>query len=799
MLHTPPQTLPSGDSDSDSESESPASSVAATLGQSSERPMWDACSTGADDDGDDIICAISEYRPSSSGHRQIGIAFVNKTRAEAELSYVLEEFSYAYTMTRIAHYQPKAVLVLETAASVTSARSSLGSYAATPELVAKCEERKYPIVQLPRRYWLPYEAIRLLETYAFRNEVQNVLDDLDDWFAARIAFCAAMTFALEDPCWGIADHCLAIRFIPPEDIMLLDYDTIASLELFQNVRKMPTQGKTTLFSVINETLTPQGRRLLRKSMLQPSRNKACLTARWEAVNELHTNKELFGNVRRELRELKGIEFEKMVLCNTNRPRQAPLAYGPSNGRPAPQDVARAEQELKRILVLKKFLTQVRELRKVLVSVESARLRTLGAEFDERVTGNILNDINQVLDSAAVYSTSPLDMRNNRLHAVKAGTNAVLDEHRASYRLELDLMYQYAETVNGQYNVAAEVRYDQRRGFYFRVPMSQLSNNRPFAAQLLHGTRKGAYFEARTSRLISHNVAIQRRADLVMMQSDTVVVELATALRRHASVLFRMNYAIAELDMFASFARSASLHDYVMPELDEVLLIKNARHPIMGQKRRIFVTNDVHLNDTYRRFHVITGSNMSGKSTYIRMVALIQIMAQIGCFAPCSFVCLPLFDRIFTRLSTEDNLEKNLSTLGVELQQMNLALREATPQSLLIVDELGRGTSTKDGLSIALAIAEKLLQKDCRVLFVTHYPEIGRVLQQHVGVYNHHLTSDKTSQRESSQAGPDDTQVSMLHKVSPGIVKDKDYGVEWARSMNFPPKMMEHVESIKNEL
>jgi DNA mismatch repair protein MSH4 len=246
-------------------------------------------------------------------------------------------------------------------------------------------------------------------------------------------------------------------------------------------------------------------------------------------------------------------------------------------------------------------------------------------------------------------------------------------------------------------------------------------------------------------LIQRSSQIQRHADIVTTQSDTYVVDLKKALLEHAGCFLAVNEAVAVLDMLCSFAHLATSQNYVRPIIADNLVLKGARHPVIEVRRENFVPNDVYSGDHGARFQVVTGGNMSGKSTFIRTIALVQIMAQVGSFVPATYAAIPICDRLFTRLSTEDKPESNLGTFAVEMTEMNMILRypatdshafihfpiadfmnrQVTRDSLVIIDELGRGTSTQEGLAIALSMSEELIKTECRVFFATHFTELGQ--------------------------------------------------------------------------
>ena len=244
-----------------------------------------------------------------------------------------------------------------------------------------------------------------------------------------------------------------------------------------------------------------------------------------------------------------------------------------------------------------------------------------------------------------------------------------------------------------------------------------------------------------------------------------------------------------LDMLASFAHLVTTQDYVRPQLSDTLAIKAGRHPIREKIQEAkYIPNDVYATQQ-KRFQIVTGCNMSGKSTYIRSVALMQVMAQVGSFVPAQYASFPIIRQLFARISLDDNIEANVSTFAAEMREAAFIMRNIDGQSMAIVDELGRGTSTRDGLAIAIAIAEALIESRALVWFVTHFRDLAKILAERNGVVNLHLAVDNS----------EDDKMEMLYRVSSGAVQDEHYGLKLARVMPLPPDVIEHAELVSATL
>ena len=276
---------------------------------------------------------------------------------------------------------------------------------------------------------------------------------------------------------------------------------------------------------------------------------------------------------------------------------------------------------------------------------------------------------------------------------------------------------------------------------------------------------------------------------VVMMSDRAVQDLIMEIRSHLSTLFKISEAIAMLDMMSAFANVVTASDYVRPQIGRVLALKAARHPIKERNNNVkFIPNDVYAN-RQTRFQVITGCNMSGKSTYIRSVALASVMAQVGSFVPAEYAAFPIVEQLFARVSINDNIEANVSTFAAEMREMAFILHNIDDHSLAIIDELGRGTSSQDGIAIALAIAEALISSRAMVWFATHFRDLARILQERAGVINLHLQAEMTRENE----------MTMLYKLAEGAVQEQHYGLNLARLMPLPPNVIEYAEMVATHL
>lgn len=257
-----------------------------------------------------------------------------------------------------------------------------------------------------------------------------------------------------------------------------------------------------------------------------------------------------------------------------------------------------------------------------------------------------------------------------------------------------------------YNLTLDLKYDNARQYYLTIPAFELEE--PLPDIFINCIRKRDKIECQTLDLVKLNQKITDAHNEVINMSDKTIQELISEICSEVSVLFRISEAIATLDMIAAFGQLVTTHEYCRPELTDVLAVKSGRHPILEKIHHTkFVPNDVYAAQQ-SRFQIITGCNMSGKSTYIRSIALMTIMAHIGCFVPADYASFPIVHQLFARAASVDEIHANVSTFAAEMREISFILRNVDHRSLVIVDELGRGTSSTDALALAIAISEALV-------------------------------------------------------------------------------------------
>jgi DNA mismatch repair protein MutS len=556
---------------------------------------------------------------------------------------------------------------------------------------------------------------------------------------------------------GSLDHVDRVGFYERQNYLVLDAVTVRNLELIEPLFA-GTDAGVTLFRSIDATVTPMGKRLLRSWMLRPSIEIAEINARLDAI-EAQVNETV---AREELRRaLDGImDLERLlsrVTLETANPRD--------------------------VLALAASLGKIPALRVALASFAPERLRALCGSIDE------LADLRERIDKTIVPEP-PVSLLDGG--AIQAGVDKELDELRDLSRNSKQFLAQIEtrERLHTGIN-SLKIKFNSIFGYYLEVSKPNLHLVPP------EYERKQTLVNAErftTPELKEYESKILDAQEKIVEIERRLFAELRSSIAGEARRIRQTALALAEVDVLSGLAHVAALRNYCRPKFDESsdIEIVSGRHSVIEQQEMAggnerFVPNDLYLNSTTHTVLVLTGPNMGGKSTYLRQTALIVILAQMGSFVPASSARLGIVDRVFTRIGASDNLGRGRSTFMVEMTETAAILHTATPRSLILLDEVGRGTATYDGLAIAWAAVEYIHARTRgKTLFATHYFELTELAERLSGVKNYHVSVKETP------AG-----IVFLRKVEPGAA-DRSYGIEVAKLAGLPNEVIERAREVLAE-
>ncbi len=536
--------------------------------------------------------------------------------------------------------------------------------------------------------------------------------------------------------------------------MRLDTSAVRNLELCETMRTKSKRGS--LLWVLDKTKTPMGKRLIRNWVLQPLLNISTINLRLNALEELVSNVILRGEI---IENLFGIRDIERIMTK--------VVYGSANARD--------------LLTLSSTAQKFPNLKNLLLGVNSKMLKGICQDIDT------LEDIVELINSS-ISDKAPLTLREGGI--IKDGYNQLVDTLRHDMNCGASVLAEIEAKERERTGIKnLRVRYNKVFGYYIEVTNSFLDKVPEDYIRKQTLTNAERFI---TEELKEIEKRVLTAKDKIVQVEYELFDEIRKNIASHVIRFQKTASAIANLDVCTSLAYISSENHYCRPLVNNsgTILIKSGRHPVVEQVIKMpFVANDTYLNMTDDRCAIITGPNMAGKSTYMRQTAIITLMAQMGCFVPAESAEIGLVDAIFTRVGASDDLASGQSTFMVEMSEVASILKHATKHSLLILDEIGRGTSTFDGMSIARSVLEYVADKrklGAKALFATHYHELTAMEEQLNGVRNYNIAVKKRG---------DD--ITFLRRIIRGGA-DRSYGIEVAKLSGIPSSVIERAKEILQE-
>ncbi len=569
---------------------------------------------------------------------------------------------------------------------------------------------------------------------------------------AGIVSAGALLHYLQETQKSALKHITTLTPFPIHDYMALDQCTLASLELVQS-----SEGtrKNSLLDLLDLSQTPMGARRIREWILKPLIDAEKICERLSIVEDFKDNPTERKNLRNLLKHI--FDLERLL---------GRITLSACNARD--------------LIALKTSMSVFPELSKALKSYDSSPLDTYLENWDN------LDDIYDLIERN-ILDDPPLGLKEGNL--IKAGCNEELDRLKNITRQGKNWIASLELEEKEKTGIPLlKVGFNKIYGYYIEVTKKH-SDRVPDEY-----IRKQSLVNAEryiSPKLKKYEEEITGAEEKIFAIEQKLFEEIRSTVALAGSRIQNMARIISEIDALSSFAETAHRYNYCRPEFtsDRSLVIENGRHPLIEQIDPLvrFISNDTFLDSVKQQIMIITGPNMAGKSTYLRQVALINLMAQIGSFVPADKTSLGITDRIFSRVGAQDHLIKGLSTFMVEMNETANILNNATPDSLIILDEIGRGTSTFDGISIAWAIVEFLHKSDQgggpKTLFATHYHELADISRVLPGVKNFNV-----------QVKEWNDEIIFLRKIVPGGA-DKSYGIQVARLAGLPKKVLERAHEV----
>ncbi|XP_064929349.1 mutS protein homolog 4 isoform X6 [Columba livia] len=544
---------------------------------------------------------------------------------------------------------------------------------------------------------------------------------------------------------------------------------------------MEVQSKNghTLFGVLNYTKTAGGSRRLRSNILEPPVDAETINMRLDCVQELLQDEELFFGLQAVISKF--LDTEQLLSVLVQIPKQ--------------DTVKTAESKITNLIYLKHTLELVEPLKAALRSCDTSLLKAYYHCLEDTRFGIILEKITTVINDDTRYTKGCLNMRTQKCYAVKPNINEFLDIARRTYTEIVDDIAGMITQLAEKYNLPMKTSFSSARGFFIQmtVDCSALPNGQ-LPSEFTKITKMKNTYSFTSADLIKMNERCQESLREIYHMTYLIVCKLLNEIYEHIHCLYKLSDVVSMLDMLLSFAHACTLSDYVRPEFTDTLAIKQGWHPILEKiAMEKPVSNNTYLTEG-NNFAIITGPNMSGKSTYLKQIALCQIMAQIGSYVPAEYCSFRIAEQIFTRIGMDDDIETNSSTFMKEMKEITYIIQNANDKSLIIIDELGRGTSAEEGIGICYAACEYLLNLKAFTLFATHFLELCHIDVFYPNVENYHFEV----QHVRSSAGNKE-KIAYTYTLSKGCTEEKNYGLKAAEVSSLPSSVILDAKEITNHI
>ena len=550
------------------------------------------------------------------------------------------------------------------------------------------------------------------------------------------------------------EHISELKYYEPKEYMILDISTRTNLEIHETI--MSREKKGTLLWILDKTSTAMGGRLLKKWLEQPLINIKEIEKRQNIVQLFVEDIMLIDQVKKCLKRI--YDLERLV---------GRISYGNCNARD--------------LYSLKISIGMIPELKDLLIESNKKTLVELGMRIDA------LDDIYKLIDNSIVENP-PISVKEGGL--IKQGYNQELDEiKKASIEGKswLAKLEQEEKIKTGIKNL--KIGFNKKSGYFFEVTNSNLNLVPDYFIRKQTLTNSERYH---TEQLKEIETKILGAEDKMVEIEYTIFQDIRKKIKSEIHRIQKVSKQISQIDVLNSFSQVAYKNDYIKPKLNNKGIIKiiEGRHPVVEEtiESEMFVPNDTYLDNKDNRVQIITGPNMAGKSTYMRQVAILTLMAQIGSFVPAKEADIGIVDRIFTRIGASDNLSQGESTFMVEMNEVSNIIKNATENSLIILDEVGRGTSTYDGLSIAWAIVEYIAENiKAKTLFATHYHELTELEGKIEGIKNLTILVEEKGD-----------EIIFLRKIVKGST-NKSYGIQVAELAGIDKKVINRANEILHQI
>jgi DNA mismatch repair protein MSH4 len=702
------------------------------------------------------VMAICESRGLSP---QIGIAAFDLRTSECILAQFPDCPLYTNILYFLNIYIPQTIILCSSMSNSGSRGESSARIMDALEQIISLES----IHQISRRYFNDSMGIQCFSEFA----INESLGDLNSKYFSLSSFNALLKWLEEKNDVFFQKKSLHITFKTLDGCMFIDSQTAKNLELCSNLSSRTS--KAHLLGAINFTSTSIGYRFLRLQILQPSIDLSTIYLRHACVEELLESKEKLIQIKTLLKSL--LEIEPLISRLIHVTKTKPMNI---------------DSKIVNVLAFKQISIICLQIGTFIEeSFQNELLQTIGQSLCSPELSEMLAKVSTVINEECTYSKNQSKFRIAKYNCIRDGLYGILDRAKVSFAEMNQKASELCEQCSQDSRAPIKLCNSSKSG-YFLQASTQAAKSLPRYAINLNIFKGRVKFT--TMDLLKLNQRLHECCTEISVISDGVLNNLNADIKSNIRYLYSISGSIALLDFLISLAYySISFPAMSKPEFTDTLAVKDSRHPILDSITERLIPNNIFCYESCN-FQLITSPNMSGKSTYLKQIALLIILAQIGAWIPASYASIRLTDRIMSRSNNNDDIGSNSSTFLVEMREVAHILESHTPRSLILIDELGRGTCTKDAIGIIFAFCEKLCQKKAFVFFVTHFREVVEFLHVYPNVVN--LTFD--TEIKSNK-------LVFNYTMQKGVCSIPNYGISLAECTGFPAEIIQKAKEITGKI
>nr|XP_061824798.1 mutS protein homolog 4 [Nerophis lumbriciformis] len=742
----------------------PGSAVAA---QTARTPHCDytaptSCPSSTTTSAASVIVAVVEGRGMARG--EIGMASLNLNCPELVLSQFSDTGTYAKVITMVHILLPMEILMPDTASEKGKGTKLFNLITENFQGVA--------FTAIQRKYFNEKKGMEYIQQLC-APEFSTVVMEVQAKYYCLAAAAALLKYLEFIQNSVYAAKSLKVSFKGSQQTAMIDSISARNMELVVNNKDH--RSDHTLLGVLNHTKTPGGARRLRSNILEPLVDVDTINTRLDAIQEMLQNEEFFFGLKNAVAPFLDIDQLLSVLVQVPKQETVPIA----------------EAKITHVIQLKHTLDLVPQLRVTLKNCNTALLKAYSTSLEDNRFDIILKQIHTVINDDTTYLKGSLNMRTQKCYAVRPNINEFLDISRRAYTEIVDDIAGFVNQMAEKSGFPMRTSFSTARGFFIQMKLEGIFLPKgKLPPEFIKVTRHKDNYGFTTTDLMKMNDRCDEALKEIFHVSYVVICQLLSTIREHIHCLYKLSDAVSMLDMLLSLANACTNSDYVRPEFTDTLAIKQGRHPILERMaRQQLVSNNCYISEG-SNFVIITGPNMSGKSTYLKQVALCQIMAQIGSFVPAEYASFRAADQIFTRIGVDDNFETSSSTFMLEMKEITYIVHNVSDRSLIIIDELGRGTSAEEGIGICHSVCEFLLNLKAFTLFATHYLELCQLECLYPNVENQHMQVQHTRTRDTGAEN-----VVYTHLLSGGYSEERHYGLRAAEMTSLPSSIIQEAKTF----